>query len=116
LSHHLLYTKELENIQGVSVLQPNFYSEFVPFRTILFFDKLASEAVKFLENRGIETRTCFYPLHKQPAFSCYSQSESDFFPNSVWAFEHGLCMPVYPQLKTEQIMFICDSVKDFCNA
>ena len=62
----------------------------------------------YLKKEGIETRRFFYPIHKQP---CYNLKGD--FPNSDYAYEHGLSLPSSALLKEEQIDFICEKIKAF---
>lgn len=68
------------------------------------------ELSEHLKNKGIGTRRFFYPLHKQP---CYSIKEE--FPNSEYAYEHGLSLPSSATLKREDIIKICEEIRRFYN-
>ena len=61
------------------------------------------ELMPYLEGKGIQTRGFFYPLHKQPYLSHLKYRESDF-PISNKAYEEGLSLPVFYNLKKEQIL------------
>lgn len=76
--------------------------------------------MKFLEEKGIQSRSFFYPMHKQPCFNFLdkqnggAQNFSDNnFTNSVYGYEHGICLPIYPTLTDEDVKFICDTIKEF---
>ena len=62
----------------------------------------------YLKKEEIETRRFFYPIHKQPCYE--SQGE---FPNSEFAYNHGLSLPSFALLKDEQIELICRKIKKF---
>ena len=69
----------------------------------------------FLETKGIETRTFFYPLNKQPCFAYLKKTQdlSDTnFKNSIDAYNRGLCFPAYPTLTEEQVGYICNKIKE----
>ena len=57
------------------------------------------------QKQGIETRRFFYPLHRQPFYKAKGG-----FPNSNWAFKHGLSLPSYPSLKQKEIEYVCSKV------
>ena len=63
------------------------------------------------EKNDIETRSVFYPLHKQPCYSGYGNDVD--FPNSIYAYEHGVCLPSYPELEEEKVDFICSVIRKF---
>ena len=67
-----------------------------------------------LESKGIQTRGFFYPMHKQPCFNSF-QFDDNEFNNSNQLHEQGMVLPVYPALKEENILFICDSIIEFFN-
>ncbi len=64
----------------------------------------------YLEKKGIQTRRFFYPLHMQP---CYKGMVKGEFPNSEWAYNHGLSLPSSVMLKDEQIEIIAEKIREF---
>jgi perosamine synthetase len=84
----------------------------VPFRHVIFVENV-EDLFKYLTDRDIQTRRLFYPLHMQP---CYQYlNPKDAFPNSVWAYEHGLALPSSAKLSSDDIEYVCDAIKDFLN-
>jgi len=61
-----------------------------------------------LENEGIETRPLFYPVHTMPMYSSQYQRHP-VAENLGW---RGMNLPSYPTLKTEEIEFICEKIKE----
>jgi perosamine synthetase len=61
-----------------------------------------------LEKEGIETRPLFYPVHTMPMYSTQYQRHP-IAENLGW---RGLNLPSYPGLKTEEIEFICEKIKE----
>ncbi|WP_416305794.1 DegT/DnrJ/EryC1/StrS family aminotransferase [Neptunicella sp. SCSIO 80796] len=59
-----------------------------------------------LNEKGIQARRFFYPLHQQPAY----QQQADF-TNSVTLSEHGVCLPTYTQIKPEQLDYVVETVR-----
>lgn len=78
------------------------------FTSILIDD--VEVLAKHLEKNGIETRRFFYPLHLQP---CYKGTVKGSFPNSEWAYSHGLSLPSSVTLKDEQITFVAEKIREF---
>lgn len=112
-----IYTKLLNGIKEVDILRPSKNTtSFIPFRVVLLVKGPQQDLSDFLKDRGIEARTLFYPLHKQPCFEFlknrFGYKDEDFV-NSVSAYEHGLCLPVYPNLTEEEIKYICDTIKEY---
>lgn len=61
-----------------------------------------------LDNEGIETRPLFYPVHTMPMYSTQYQRHP-VAENLGW---RGMNLPSYPGLKTEEIEFICEKIKE----
>lgn len=61
-----------------------------------------------LLQRGIETRPFFYPVSAMPAYSRFGHAE----PNSVYWASHGLNLPTYENLKTDEAVEIAENVVD----
>lgn len=111
LKNHSIYEKYLKGIKEIKIIGPFSYSNFVPFRLNIFAEKLP-QLMEFLENNGVQTRGMFFPLHKQPCYKTYKYSDKNF-PNSIYAYENGLSLPVYYSLKENEIKYICDTIKKF---
>ena len=107
-----LYYERLKHNKNLNIILPKEGSGFIPFRVAVVFNDKGAEVAEFLTDNGIETRTFFYPLHKQPCYAT-GQNKDINFSSSIELFEHGLCFPVYPDLTKEQIDYICDKIEQF---
>jgi perosamine synthetase len=94
-------------------------STYIPFRVTILAER-ARELMEFLGGRGVQTRSFFYPLHKQPCFESlkrYPHPTLDFddsqFPIAIHAYEHGVCLPTFATLTPEQIEYVCDQIEAF---
>jgi perosamine synthetase len=105
------YQELLQHINEITFFKNNQNANFVPFRIVVFCDK-AHKLIKFLEKNGVQSRSFFYPLHMQPCFKEYGYNHKNFL-NSICGYKHGLCLPVYPELKLSQIKIICNVIKKF---
>ena len=54
------------------------------------------------------------PLHLQECFKYLGYKKSDF-PNSERNAEAGLSLPMFPEMKDEQINYVIRKIKDFFN-
>ncbi|OHD13755.1 MAG: hypothetical protein A2086_13490 [Spirochaetes bacterium GWD1_27_9] len=64
----------------------------------------------YLKNKGITTSIHYpVPLHLQQAFSKFGYKKGDF-PVAEEVSQKILSLPMYPELNTEQIEFICDEI------
>ena len=76
------------------------------FINILVEDPAALQ--KYLHQKGIGSRRFFYPINKQP---CYNLPGD--FPNSEYAYEHGLSLPSAAMLDMDIVQHICQEIKNF---
>jgi perosamine synthetase len=63
----------------------------------------------FLENKGIETRPAFYPVHTMPMYSEKFQRHP-VAENIGW---RGINLPSYPGMGEEHVHRICDFIEQF---
>jgi len=103
-----------QNLQQVPILTPqddprgrHIYHQFtirVPQR-----DALQS----YLKERGVATMIYYpLPLHQQKVYSRLGYREGDL-PESEKAAQEVLSLPVYPELTTEQIVFVAETISGF---
>ncbi len=111
LKNYTSYYEMLKEIPEIEfVTQPSF-TNFVPFRVNIKTSRL-EELIELLENKGVQTRRMFYPLHRQPCFNNLSYDENDF-PVANDAYARGLSFPVHCGLKQMDIRYICSLIRRF---
>jgi dTDP-4-amino-4,6-dideoxygalactose transaminase len=56
--------------------------------------------IELLQSRGIESRPLFKPLVLQSAYRGTAElaDAPKHYPNALWAWQHGLCLPSSPQM------------------
>lgn len=96
----------------VTFLQPDQGADWVPFRVVVFTEH-AHAAMAAMREQGIETRTVFYPLHRQPCFAGSQPGTDSDFPHSTYAYEHGICLPTFPTIEEAQVDAVCDALLHF---
>jgi len=68
---------------------------------------------KYLGDNGISTGLHYpIPLHVQPCFRDLNYKKGDF-PVTEQLAETGLSLPMYPELKDDQIEYVCSKIKEF---
>ena len=67
----------------------------------------------FLLSKEIVTEI-YYPVafHNQECFSDL-ESSKDSYPNSDFAANHSLALPIYPELTNEQITYVVEKITEF---
>lgn len=115
LDNYRLYKELLAcDVDEIEFTEKMEYSNLVPFRANIKVSDLKG-LMEFLERNEIQTRGFFYPLHRQPCLErfnkyCYGEEE---FPVSNRLNSVGLSLPVFCDLKNEQIHYVCDKIKEF---
>ncbi|MDP3986888.1 MAG: DegT/DnrJ/EryC1/StrS family aminotransferase [Nanoarchaeota archaeon] len=113
-----MYKEQLKNVSQVKVVEPPAGSSHIPFRTILMCKEESQDLMSYMTLNEIEPRSLFFPLHNQPAFKHLKDQvgyKDEDFPNSIYAYNHGICLPCYPNLTNEQVKFVCDTIKEYYN-
>ncbi|MCL5260423.1 MAG: DegT/DnrJ/EryC1/StrS family aminotransferase, partial [Gammaproteobacteria bacterium] len=78
---------------------------------VVIFVKDAEKTMKYLIKNGVESRSMFYPLHKQPCYRFLGYKDNDF-PNSIECYSRGICLPTWVGLTESQIRYISQIVKE----
>lgn len=65
-----------------------------------------------LHEKGIETRTFFLPLHNQPVFRKLKIAQKGDFKVANDIAKRGFYLPSGGGLKTEEIRYICETIKE----
>lgn len=106
------YVNQLDHLEEVEIIKPRKEIDpFIPFRVVLLTKDKSFKLMNYMKEREIETRTFFYPLHLQPCFQ--NVFETSNLSNSVYAYEHGICLPSYPLLSQESIKYVCKTICDY---
>lgn len=64
----------------------------------------------YLYENGIDTRPSFYPVHCLPM---YEHLKSDEYVNAEYLGSRGMNLPSFPGLKDDEVIYICDKIKEF---
>lgn len=114
---HDFYTKELAEIDGLSVQQnpsTDFNSNFW-LSTVLIDPKTGKDPEslrQFMLDAGVETRRLWRPMHMQPVFA-----DAPYYGGTTCEtlFDRGLCLPSGSELKEEELRYVADKIKEFFN-
>ena len=67
--------------------------------------------MEWLSQRGIETRTFFFPIHRQPYYSLRYEGQRYEVADDL--SERGINLPSGSGLTEEEISYVCDNVLEF---
>ncbi|MDG5799340.1 DegT/DnrJ/EryC1/StrS family aminotransferase [Marinilabiliaceae bacterium ANBcel2] len=78
-------------------------------------EKERSELIKHLNSKGVNTGI-HYPI-ALPLLTAYKHlnHKKEEFPNAVLFSKQLLSLPIFPELKDDEIKYICDTIKSFYN-
>lgn len=107
-----LYTSSLEGIRGLMLPHEAPWAKNVYWMYALLVDFDRDELQRKLEEKGIETRTFFIPMHQQPIYKKMGlfQGESYIFADAL--ARKGLYLPSSTKLTEEEIRYVCDAIRE----
>ena len=81
------------------------------YHLFTIFHKKAKKIIIELKKRQIETRIIYpYPIHKMKAFKKYKFNNKKL-KNSDFLSKNILCLPLFPELKSKEVITICNKIK-----
>jgi len=108
------YRKNLDNLKQI-----RFSSRIDGADPIYWFTaiqvKNKKEVQKFLNNKNIETRDFFYPMHLQKCFKNNNNVMKKYsnFKVSLDLYKNGICLPSSVSLKKNDLIYIVNQIKNF---
>jgi perosamine synthetase len=111
------YFARLSKIDDITFFMPNQDANYIPFRVSIITSK-RKDLSDFMASKGIEVRTFFYPLHKQPCFEYLKKDglqnfNDKFFKNSIYGYDNGVCLPSFVSISEEQLNYVCSVIEEF---
>ena len=115
---HILSTYKTNLDSSIKIIEPPFQSSHIPFRVCITVPGGGYDLMDYMKTQGIETRTFFYPLHKQPAYQkqktfFFKLFKKDNFEVSEKMYREGVCLPSFVSISDEEIKYICDKINEF---
>lgn len=109
---HLYYRilKE-KNISGIKYVPYDEKNEYSVYHTFVLQVENRDKLMKFLEEKGIETKIHYpIPIHKQKCFSYLKVSSLEKVETQSKSI---LSLPIHQNLREEEINFICNNIENF---
>ena len=112
--HARFYVSKLKKIKEIKLLdEPKDHLHVYQLFTIQLKNNLIrNELQKFLASRGIMTKIFFEPIHLSNFYKKSGFGKKSL-PNTEKISQTVLSLPIFPGLKSEEIRYICDSIKEF---
>lgn len=114
ISNSKFYNKTLKGIEGLEIpkISTGNKQTFHQY-TIRVSNGRRDDLQEFLENQGITTAVYYpLPLHLQPCFS-YLGYKKGSFPNAELASQEVLSLPIYPEIREDELDYVSKKIIDF---
>ncbi|HUI00836.1 MAG TPA: DegT/DnrJ/EryC1/StrS family aminotransferase [Nitrososphaerales archaeon] len=113
VAHAKLYNEQLDGVEGVELPPEKDWAKSVFW---MYSIRVPSQQVRdglmrWLAARGVETRTFFYPVHRQPYYAARYKGER--FPVADKLSATGINLPSGNGLTEEEISEVCDGIRAF---
>jgi dTDP-4-amino-4,6-dideoxygalactose transaminase len=112
------YRNSLKNIQGISLLEDipgvkHCYSYFPIFIEKSHFGMSRNKLYEELKKHNIFSRRYFYPLISQfPTYRGLESAQPGKMAVAEKVAEEVVCLPIYPELEIETVLFIVDRIRE----
>jgi len=112
-----VYRQGLRDVRGITVLEDidkvqHNYSYFPVLIDKEKYGKSRDDVYEGLKKKNIFTRRYFYPLISQfPTYKELESAKPGLMPVAEKVAKDVLCLPIYPALDAEKVLFIIDSMK-----
>lgn len=109
------YSSKLINIKGLKIPEiPKYVTQHGWYNyTIRVDPKIRDKLVKYLSEKGIETRVSFPPVHIQPYYKKKFKFKKSQFPKSFKSYHEIIDLPIWSNLKREDLDYIISKIKFF---
>ena len=110
------YNELLKNVEQIKLPKEMGYSKHVYHLFVIqVFNNKRDKLQQFLNDNGVSTGLHYpIPLHLQPCFKELGYKKGDF-PVAEDLAEQGLSLPMFPEMKDEQIEYVCEKIKEYFN-
>ena len=111
-----LYHEGLKEIEGLRLPVEKPYAKNVYWMYGVVvqegFGMSSDELQTKLRGKGVETRSFFVPMHRQPVFQKLGLFQKESYPVADYISERGLYLPSGLSLTKDQIEYVCKSIAE----
>ncbi len=110
-----LYSKLLENIDFVEtpVNYGNIKNSWHIYTILLKKGVSRNNFFKYMKKSNIGVNVHYIPIYRFSYYKKHYNIDPVDYPVTEKVFNDIITLPLYPQLKTEQIEYICDKIRDY---
>lgn len=108
LRRYQLFQESLKGLEQLRFMRVDPNSEFVPFRFPILCPRMP-ELREALETAGVQTRSMFYPLHRQPCLQ--GLVEAVDLPICDTLYGEGLCLPIHQGVQDSDVHHMVEVIR-----
>ncbi len=113
--HAALYNKLLQDVNEIQLPALGDEQSKPAFHIYNILTERREELQKFLNEKGIATNIHYpIPIHLQPAYAFLGLKEGSF-PVAENFTKTTLSLPMFPELRNDEIEYVCTAIKEFFN-
>lgn len=113
-----LLLKDIDEIRPIKIdenIKPSYY-KYIAYLDERIERNILKDSLKINYNIFLPGEVYSNPCHSQPVFKKYPEkmlnSEKDEFPVTDYVCKHHICLPLYPSLNDDEIMYVIKSLKE----
>ncbi len=112
-AHAAYYDEKLAGIPGLKTPSISYKRAYHIYNQYIISTQNRDQLMEFLASKDIST-AIYYPVsfHEQPCFQYLGYKKGDF-PNSEFAANTTLALPIYPELTTAQLDYVIAAIREF---
>ncbi len=110
-----LYSENLSDVRGITLPTEKAWAKNVYWMFSILvepeFGITRDDLMVELGKKGIDTRSFFIPMNKQPVFQKMGLFKNEVYPTAESLSRKGLYLPSSSGLSDDEITYVCDSIK-----
>ena len=118
-----IYNDQLNQVKGITLVDIPKHIECSYYKYIVYLDKkydrdIFKNQLKKEYNISLPGEVYAEACHKQPVFKKYKNlmlNKDNKFPGADYITSNQICLPLYPSLIKDEVLYIIDSIKDLLN-
>jgi perosamine synthetase len=112
-----IYEDLMRDVEGIGFQPVAPWAQRAPWLFCITVDaakygRSRDELALHLDEKGIETRPFFLPLHKLPPFREASRRRGEHLPQTDQLADQGLNLPTFHELSDAQLQYIADNIRN----
>jgi perosamine synthetase len=111
-----IYAEKLKGVNEISVLTPprDYFHVYQLYTVLVKGGKeVRDDLIKYLDTKGVMSKVYFSPAHLTRFYRNEFRYKEGDLPVTEKISEHALTLPMFPELKEEEINYVVEAIEDF---